>query len=209
MKKDKRGIQQPSAHDVEKAVSVLESGGMIGFPTETYYGLGVDPFNDQALWRLFLLKKRESNKPILVLVRDLEMLSRIVADIPEQYKTLMKKFWPGPLTLIFTASPKLPPLLTGESGTVGVRISSHPSVDKIFEKWPHPLTATSANLSGTSPAKNVIEIKSCFPSELDYILDGGDSPAGLCSSIVGLENGRIKELRRGQISFAEILKSKS
>lgn len=207
MKKDKRDLQQPLEYDIEKAVSALERGGVIGFPTETYYGLGVDPFNAQALRRLFILKKREPSKPILVLVRDQEMLSEIVADIPEQYKSLITKFWPGPLTLIFTANPSLHPLLTGDSGTVGVRISSHPLVDKIFEKWPHPLTATSANLSGTSPAENIDEIKSYFPGDLDYILDGGDSPAGLCSSIIGLENGCFKELRRGQIPFVEIMKS--
>ncbi len=209
MKKDDKDVQQPLENKVKKAVSVLEGGGVIAFPTETYYGLGVDPFNVEALGELFRLKRREFSKPILVLVRDQEMLGQIVADIPEQYLGLIDKFWPGPLTLIFAAKPTLHPLLTGNSGTVGVRISSHPLVEKIFEKWPHPLTATSANLSGTSPARNIAEIKSYFSDELGFILDGGDSPAGLCSSIIGIENGRLKEIRQGKIPLSDIKESRS
>lgn len=208
MKKDDQNAKQFLDDEVRKAVAILESGGVIAFPTETYYGLGVDPFNADALKKLFRLKQRELSKPILVLVRDQQMLSQIVADIPEQYLSLIEKFWPGPLTLIFTAKKTLHPILTGNSGTVGVRISSHPIAEKIFEKWPHPLTATSANLSGTTPARNIAEIKRYFSNELDYILDGGDSPAGLCSSIIGLEDGYFKEIRRGQIPMTDIIESK-
>ncbi|MEE4240476.1 MAG: Sua5/YciO/YrdC/YwlC family protein, partial [Desulfopila sp.] len=106
-------------HSIETAVQFLQDGGVIGFPTETYYGLGVDPCNEKAVRRLFLVKQREINKPILLLVKDLEMLSRFVDVIPVIYEPLLKKFWPGPLTLLFPWKDTVSNLLTGGTGTVG------------------------------------------------------------------------------------------
>lgn len=191
-------------HQIDKAVHTLAQGGVIAFPTETFYGLGVNPFDVSALRRLFEIKQREANKAILVLVPDQEMLTQIVADIPMQYQPLMDRFWPGPLTLIFPAHSRLPSLLTGDSGTIGVRISPHPLVAEIFKKWPYPITATSANISGTSPAKDRSEVTHHFPDELDYILDGGETTAGLCSTIIGLKDDLFEEIRRGEIPFRDI-----
>ena len=192
-------------HNIEVAVRVLAEGGVISFPTETYYGLGVDPFNSDAVDRLFLLKKRERSKPILVLVSDIAMLDLLVDNIPEPYHNLMETFWPGPLTLIFPAKKSVSPSLTGETGTVGIRISSNPIVKEIFRKWRKPLTATSANLSNLSPAKNTTEVASYFGSRIDCLVDGGDSPAGLCSSIIAFQDGRFIEVRKGQIPFAKLI----
>ena len=191
--------------EIDKVVSALARGGLVAFPTETFYGLGGNPFDRGALERLFKIKKREPTKPILVLVADHEMLRTIVAEIPEQYQPLIKRFWPGPLTLIFKAHPDLPTLLTSDSGTIGVRISPHPLVKKIFKKWPYPLTATSANISGMLPAKNRAEVVAHFSDELDYILDGGETTAGRCSTIIGLEDGCFKEIRKGEIPLEDII----
>lgn len=198
-------VSKSTAQNIEDAVRVLERGGVISFPTETYYGLGVDPFNISAVDRLFLLKKRERKKPILVLVSDIEMLSLLVDSIPEQYRNLMERFWPGPLTLIFPAKKTVSALLTGGTGTIGIRISSNPIVSEIFKTWRKPFTATSANISNQDPAKSSAEVLSYFGEKLDYLIDGGESPAGLCSSIVALKNKRFIEIRKGQISFSELI----
>ncbi len=198
-------VSKCTAQNIEKAVKILERGGVLSFPTETYYGLGVDPFNITAVERLFQLKQREKSKPILVLVSDVEMLTLLVAGIPEQYQKLMESYWPGPLTLVFPAKETVNPLLTGETGTVGIRISSNPIVKEIFKLWRRPLTATSANLSNQSPAKNSAEVVSYFGEKIDYHIDGGESPAGLCSSIVSFRNERFVEIRKGQIPFSELI----
>jgi len=194
-----------TVQNIQKAVKVLEKGRVISFPTETYYGLGVDPFNISAVDRLFLLKKRERKKPILVLVSDIEMLNLLVDKIPNQYLKLMEKFWPGPLTLIFPANSSVNHLLTGETGTIGVRISSNPIVKEIFKKWRKPLTATSANLSKEAPAKSSAEVLSYFGDQIECLIDGGEAPAGLCSSIITYEKGKFIEIRKGQISFSELI----
>jgi L-threonylcarbamoyladenylate synthase len=198
-------ISSSALKNIQGAVTVLEKGGVISFPTETYYGLGVDPFNSKAVDRLFKLKKRDRKKPILVLVSDLEMLTLLVSDIPQQYRKLMEQFWPGPLTLIFPAKEMVCRLLTGETNTVGIRISSHPIVKEIFKKWHKPITATSANISNQVPAKSSEEVVSYFGNKIDCFIDGGEAPAGLCSSIVALESERLIEIRRGQVPFSELI----
>ena len=190
---------------IQQAVNALEKGGVISFPTETYYGLGVDPFNTIAVGKLFELKQREYKKPILVLVANIEMLNLLVTSIPVQYRPLMDTFWPGPLTLIFQAKDTVNTLLTGDTGTVGVRISSNPIVTDILKKWKKPLTATSANISSQPPAKSTAEVLSYFGEKLDYIINGGTSPANLCSSIVAFKNERFIEIRKGQIAFSKVI----
>ena len=197
-------FSQSTAESINKAGLVLQRGGIIAFPTETYYGLGVDPFNTTAVESLFRLKQRERHKPILVLVSDLDMLMQLVTTIPEQYQVLMKRYWPGPLTLIFPAKKEVSSLLTGESGTVGIRISSNPIVQQIFKKWPKPFTATSANISKQAPAKSSSDVLAYFGDKIDCLIDGGDAPAGLCSTIVGLRNNDLTEIRKGQIAFSKL-----
>lgn len=189
---------------INEAVRIVGKGGVISFPTETYYGLGVNPFDNSAVEKLFELKKRARNKPILLLIADVQMLSRLVTHVPLQYQPLIKMFWPGPLTLIFKAKKTVNSLLTGATGTVGIRISSHPIVKEIINKWGGPITATSANISDQTPAKNSIEVLSYFGDNLDYIIDGGESPAGLCSTIVAVRNDKLSEIREGQIPFKVI-----
>ncbi len=188
-----------------KAVSILRNGGVVAFPTETYYGLAVDPENDKALEKLFEIKKRDSAKPILVLISEMAQLSRLTIRIPGHYEPLIQKFWPGPLTLVFSALEKVSPLLTGDTGTVGVRISSHPIARKFCRKWGKPLTATSANISGTSPAKSAEEVRICLGDKIDFIIDGGQAPAGHCSTIIGMQDNEIKLIRAGKIDFSTIL----
>lgn len=187
-----------------QAARILSQGGVVAFPTETYYGLAADPDNEEALERLFFIKKRPLQKPVLLLIHDLSLLASLVSTIPEAYEPLIERYWPGPLTLIFPARPDLSPFLTAGTETVGIRISPHPlalALGKVFGK---AMTATSANLSGNSPAQFASEILSSFGKNVDYVLDGGRSPAGQCSTIIGLRNNALCLLRSGAVAVAGV-----
>jgi L-threonylcarbamoyladenylate synthase len=200
------GLQPCSMADLNRAVAVLNSGGVVAFPTETYYGLAVDPFNPLALNHLFTLKQREISKPILTLVDDRESLLVLVQSVPAVYSALMDTFWPGPLTLIFQAKLNLPALLTAGTSTIGVRQSSHPFARQLLRAFGKPLTATSANISGRSAAIDAYEVKAQFGSKIDLIFDGGETPGIGGSTIVGLEGDKPRLIREGVIPFAEIVK---
>jgi len=189
----------------DQAVANLRSGKIVAFPTESYYGLAVDPENDSAVRRLYAAKFREKDKPLLLLVGNIEQLGDLVQMIPPQYLPLMKKFWPGPLTLVFPAKAGFSPLISGNSGTVGVRISPHPIARKLVQKMGRAITATSANISGHPPARSALEVTEMFGNNVDYIVDGGPADAGSCSTVLGLKNGRLVLIRRGLIDLSEEL----
>lgn len=172
----------------------------MAFPTETYYGMGVDPFNEEALARLFAVKKRPMNMPILVLVEGPEMLDLLVDDIPERYRPLMDRYWPGPLTLLFPAKKELSELLTGGTGTIGIRQSPNPLVGRLLHAWKKPITATSANISGETPAAAASAVIDSFADEIDYVIDGGSTPGGQCSTILGCNRDGLQVVRRGRIA---------
>lgn len=192
---------------VDEAVTYLKNGEIISFPTETYYGLGVDPFNSNAVKRLFLLKKRDKNKAILLLVADSSSISDLALYIPEIYYPLMQKFWPGPLTLLFPAGKNINPLLTGGTGNIGIRVSSHPVAKDLLKIWKRPLTATSANISGKQPASTAKMVNQYFTQSVSCILDGGKSSCTNPSTIVGVENNALTMIREGQIPFDKVVNS--
>jgi L-threonylcarbamoyladenylate synthase len=199
------GLQPCSMADLNRAVTVLNSGGVVALPTETFYGLAVDPFNPMALNHLFALKQRDISKPILTLVDDRESLLSLVQSVPAPYTVLMDSFWPGPLTLIFPARLNLPALLTAGSSTIGVRQSSHPFARQLLRAFGRPITATSANISGRSAAVDAFEVRAQFGSKVDLIFDGGRTPGIGGSTIIGLVGDKFKLIREGIIPFAEIV----
>ncbi len=190
---------------IVEAVSLLQQGGLIAFPTETYYGLGVDPFNPQALRRLFKIKQRVTDKAVLVLVAGQDQLPLLAASIPAPFKRIMSRFWPGPVTLIFPGRPELPPLLTGNTTTIGIRQSPHPAACQLLRAFAAPVTATSANRSGATPATTAAEVRAIFGSEIDLVVDGGATPGGSGSTLIGC-NHEIFCIRAGKIPFTTILK---
>lgn len=198
--------QPCSMADLNRAVAVLNGGGVVAFPTETYYGLAVDPLNPLALNYLFSLKQRDISKPILTLVDDRASLASLAQDIPIIYEPLMKEFWPGPLTLIFQARLNLPTLLTAGTSTIGVRHSSHPFARQLLRAFGRPLTATSANISGYAAAVDAYEVKTQFGSKIDVVFDGGRTPGTVGSTIIGLEGDRLKLIREGVIPYRDILR---
>ena len=190
--------------DLNRAVDVLHRGGVVAFPTETYYGLAVDPLNPLALNHLFILKQRGISKPILTLVDDKESLSCLVKEIPPIFEPIMNEFWPGPLTLIFPARVDLPLLLTAGTSTIGVRQSSHPFARQLLRAFGRPITATSANISGSAAAVDAYGVRAQFGSKLDMIFDGGRTPGIAGSTIIGFEGDKLKLVREGVIAFKDI-----
>lgn len=196
-----------SGREIEQAASLLRAGGIVAFPTETYYGLGVDPLNEDGLVRLFQVKNRPALKPVLVLVADREQVGLLAREISPTARTLMDRFWPGPLTLVLPACTELSPHLTGNTGTVGVRLSPHPAASELLRTFGGPLTATSANRSGHVPAVTAEEVRAAFGSEVDMVLDGGRTPGEKGSTLVGVNGNRITCIREGCIPFAEVLQT--
>ena len=195
---------QVTEEAIAKACAVLRAGGVVAFPTETYYGLAVDPFNQAALSRLFALKGRAGDKPVLLIVDNPSQLSTLVAEIPPPFPLLMERFWPGPLTLVFPGAPSLPGMLTGHRGTIGVRVSSHPVARQLVRAFGRPLTATSANFSGHPAAVAASGVLEQLGPEVDAVLDGGVTPGGQGSTLLGYQEGKVCLLRAGVIPFAEI-----
>jgi len=200
-------LNTPLAEEVKKAVVALEQGGIVAFPTETFYGLAVDPFNEQALSDLFKLKGRPGHKPILVLIQSENQLASLASSIPDLYRPLMQLYWPGPLTLVFPALATLPTALTGTDGLgIGVRISSHPVARAFGQLWGRPLTATSANLSGRPAARTAAEVQQFFGAGVSYILEGGQTPGGMSSTVVGISpQGQLQLIRAGVIDFSSLV----
>lgn len=190
--------------DLAEAVRVLRAGGIVAFPTETSYGLAVDPFNPQALAALFALKKRPQNKPVLTLVSACAQLPLLASEVPSLCTPLIQAFWPGPMTLIMPARPKLPALLTGGTGTVGVRLSSHPVACSLVAAMGSPLTATSANLAGALPCTTAAGVRVAFANQVDAILDGGPTPGGPPSTILDCCHDGVRLVREGAVPFVEV-----
>lgn len=189
--------------DLEAAAAILCSGGLVVYPTETLYGLGADAFNLLAVERVVRVKGRESGKPIALLVSDIEMLDQVAAEIPKTAQLLAQRFWPGPLTIVFTARACVSELLTGGSGSIGVRISSHRRADALVRALGKPLTAPSANPAGQPPPCRIEAARQYFGDEVDYYLGAEILPGTPASTVVDVRGG-VKIVRHGAIAAAAI-----
>jgi L-threonylcarbamoyladenylate synthase len=196
---------KPDSEEMARLVGELARGGVVAFPTETFYGLAVNPFVAGALDGLFALKQRATNKPVLVLIDELSRLGELVREVPPLYNTLIARFWPGPLTLIFPAREGLPDGLCDARGTIGIRLSSQPLACRLAAAAGGVISGTSANPGGAPAAINAAEVRTCFPSGLAGIIDGGRAPGGLGSTIVAEEEGCLRLIRSGAIPFSEVL----
>ncbi len=182
----------------------LARGGIVAYPTETLYGLAVDPFQEEAVMRLYALKGRPEGMPLSLIVQDLAMVYELVTSIPAYGQRLFERFLPGPLTVVLEARKGIPHYITGGTGKVGIRISSHPAVSVLFRCYRSPLTSTSANPTGQPPAIDVAAIQQYFPEGIDYILDGGRATLMKPSTVIDLTGEQPVVLREGVISSEEI-----
>ncbi len=195
--------KQAEAFFVE-ARGVLRSKGVLALPTETFYALAVNPFDPAALARLFTLKERPAAKPVLVLISGPEMLFQVVREVPAAAPRLMSAFWPGPLTLIMPGRQDLPPLLTGGTDTIGIRLPRQPLVCRLMTALGLPLTGTSANRSGQDPLIAAAQVEKEFGDEVDLILDAGPCPGGPPSSIVDVTVSPPRLVRTGAVATSAI-----
>jgi L-threonylcarbamoyladenylate synthase len=194
----------PIAEDgMDEIVEVLRNDGIIVYPTETYYALGANGFSGMAIQDVFRLKKRESSKPLSLIISDISMLAPIVSDVPPLFRPLIKEFWPGPLTIILKASPKMPVELQ-EEGTIGVRLTGHNWVRSLVSRARFPITATSANISGEKEISTASEAKKMFGGKVDLIVDGGRTPGMAPSTIVDMSRGIPRLIREGRISASQL-----
>ena len=187
-----------------EARRVLRSGGVLALPTETFYALAVNPFDPAALARLFALKARPAAKPVLVLIAGPEMLFQTVRAVPAAALPLMAAFWPGPLTLILPARLDLPPLLTGGTGTIGLRQPRQDLVCRLMAALGLPLTGTSANRSGQEPLATAAAVARELGGKVDLILDAGPCPGGLPSTIVDVTVSPPRLVRAGALATSAI-----
>ncbi|MGH7765985.1 MAG: L-threonylcarbamoyladenylate synthase [Candidatus Binatia bacterium] len=189
------------------ALGALRRGEAIVFPTETFYGLGADALDSNAVERVVSLKGRNPDSPIAVIIADQEMLSQIVDEVSPPARKLIDRFWPGPMTLILRAKRGLPSPLLNREGKIGVRVSSHPVAARLSRELGHPLTATSANLSGQEPARTAQQGRAYFGDRIEIYLDGGTLKGGSGSTVAEVVGNRLKIIREGEISSQELEKA--
>jgi L-threonylcarbamoyladenylate synthase len=190
---------------IDAAGKVLCGGGVIVYPTETFYGLGGNPMDEAVVHRIFQLKGREAGKPIPLIASNGEaVFSSAVAQWPLVAERLAQAFWPGPLTLILPAHPKLPAILSARTNTIAVRVSSNPVAAALASALGGLITATSANRAGEPPSSDPSSIVPAFLLETDGLLDAGTLPGELPSTIVDLTAISPRLVRAGRISWGQI-----
>lgn len=192
------------APPLARATEALRRGGVVVYPTETFYGLGVDATNERAIERLLRLKGREPGQPISVLVRDRAMLTTLVRELSRDAIRLMEGFWPGPLTLVLPARKSVAASLTGGTGTIGVRCSSHSTAAGLVAGLGRPVTTPSANPAGAEPPVTVRQARAYFGDGVEYYVDGGTLPGGKGSTIVRLDADGLRVIREGVIPSADV-----
>jgi L-threonylcarbamoyladenylate synthase len=178
---------------------IIKQGGVIAFRTDTFYGLGVDPFNAVAVRRVRELKGREDDKPILLLISDPDQVDRVIVQRTAEFIELAAKFWPGPLTIVGKAAANLPEEITAGTGTVGVRLPDDEKVRELVRECGGVLTATSANPAGREPARSAEEVRDYFPQGIDLILDDGEVTATEPSTVVDATISPPRVIREGAI----------
>lgn len=183
-----------------RAATVIDRGGVVAFRTDTFYGLGADPFNREALNRLKQLKGREVGKPILCIISDAGQAERFMDERTEIFNFVSAKHWPGALTIVVRAREEVSSELTAGSGTIGIRLPDDERVREFVRSCGGALTATSANLSGEPPARTAREVERSFPHGLDLIVDDGDAHGDQPSTVLDLSQPQPRLIRAGAVS---------
>lgn len=187
----------------ERAANVVKGGGLVAFRTDTFYGVGADPFNPAALELVNALKGRDG-KPILVLASDPEDAGRLIAEKTQTFRLLAARHWPGALTLIAAARAEAPELLTAGTGTIGVRLPGDAEARAVVRACGGLLTATSANPAGRPPARTAREVADYFPEGFGLVIDGGATRTELPSTVIDVTGTRPRLIREGVVSRAEL-----
>jgi L-threonylcarbamoyladenylate synthase len=189
---------------IQEAKEALDKDEIIGLPTETVYGLAGNIYCDQALEKIFRLKKRPFYNPLIVHIKSIDDVFKVAENIPEKAIQLANCFWPGPLTLILNKQSHISPIITADKPTVAVRVPNHPVALELLRNIDYPLAAPSANPFGSISPTTSQHVQDYFGEELSVILEGGSCLNGIESTIIGFENDSPIAYRLGAISIEEI-----
>ena len=188
---------------ISETRKVLKTGGIVAFPTDTFYGLGVNPYNRIAVDKIYEIKGRDPEKPLLLLIDSISKLENLVEEPSAACIKLMKTFWPGPLTLLF--KPKPSSIHENISADlIGIRQPGKPVTRNILSALDHPLTAPSANISGDHPATTAQQVQDIFGEKIELILDAGECKGGKPSTVINATNNPARLIRAGEIDFKNI-----
>lgn len=195
----------PADHheSIQRALDILNKGGMVAFPTDTVYGLGSLAFAGRAVEAIYLAKDRPIEKAIPVLIGNAVDLDKVSDGVTDTVRTLASRFWPGPLTMIVPKKPTLPEAVSA-TGTVGVRIPDHSAARELLRSA-GPMAVTSANISGQPSPTTAQEVFEQLEGRIELILDGGKTPGGIPSTLVDCTGSEIKVIREGPISLKQLL----
>ena len=190
--------------DIKIAKELLESGKLVGIPTETVYGLAANALNEEAVASIFEVKNRPSFDPLIVHIGSIEAINEYAVNVPEIALQLARAFWPGPLTLILEKSKDIPYLVTSGNDTVGLRMPKHPLTLELLRDLDFPLAAPSANPFGYVSPTMAQHVEEQLGDKIDYVLDGGNCEVGLESTIVKCSQESVEVLRLGGLSIESI-----
>jgi L-threonylcarbamoyladenylate synthase len=196
-----------SNKDIAQAVAILKRGGLVAFPTETVYGLGAAADNPAAVKRLYLVKGRPIDHPVIVHLAAAAQVPQWARVVPEAARRLAAEFWPGPLTLILKRAPRVGNDITGNQDTVGLRVPEHSVARALLAAFGDGIAAPSANRFGHVSATTAEHVREEFGGNIDFVLDGGPCEVGIESTIVDVSSGQPILLRPGQISAQDVERS--
>ena len=194
----------PASHEdsIQRSLVILKRGGLVAFPTDTVYGVGALAFDEKAVESIYAAKDRPVEKAIPILIGGPEDLDKVTVDVPPIAAKLAARFWPGPLTLIIPKHPNLPEVVSA-SLTVGVRVPDHP-VARALLRAAGPMAVTSANISGQASPKNAEGVSRQLNGRIPLILDGGETPGGVPSTVVNCLGTEPVILREGPVTIKDI-----
>jgi len=184
-----------------EAAALLQTGALVAFPTESFYGLGAVALDSRSTERVLHVKGRPDHKPLLVIVDSVDMVESLAEEIPERARELMRRYWPGPLTLVLRASPHVPTAVTAGTGTIGVRIPGNPVALALVRATGRPVTAPSANPNAAPPPTSAEDVRRYFDGRIDLILDGGTTAGGSGSTVADCTVWPPRVLRAGPIAI--------
>ncbi len=196
--------KQPDISCIREAAGRIAEGGLAVFPTTCLYGLGAAIHLPEALERVFAAKNRPRSQPVSMLIRSAGEVEGYAAGIPESARRLIEAFWPGNVTLVLAAADTVPPILTADTGRIGIRVPAHPVASALLNCLEHPITGTSANLAGQPACASVSELSAELCRHTAVILDAGPLAGGNGSTVVDVTTDPATILREGTVSVARI-----
>jgi tRNA threonylcarbamoyl adenosine modification protein (Sua5/YciO/YrdC/YwlC family) len=197
---------EPEPHLISQVVDCLQRGEVVALPTDTFYGLAVDPVNLRAVDNIYELKTRARHKPLSLLIADVAQAYEVARNIDSAFDLLAEKFWPGPLTIVVKAGSKLPLRVTANTGNVALRVPEAPICRAVVSELGLPITATSANLRGLPECTYANCVREQFGEKIPLIVDGGPTARNIATTIVDLSGGPNSWmiLREGAVPTHEI-----